>query len=102
MARKLSGIGAIVVLSVLSALLLRGCGPSIQTPAGGGKAELDLSKLIVCSIGDPNAPAGTFLENRVDHKMVRAFFDRTGRRIKGLTLDYVLTDFHEGLAAAGH
>jgi len=100
MARKLSGIGVIVALSVLSGLLLRGCGPSIQTPAGGGKAELDLSKLIVCSIGDPNAPVGTLLENKVVPKTVWAFFDRTGRRIEGLTLDYVLTDFHEGLAAA--
>jgi hypothetical protein len=103
MARKLSGIGAIVVLSVLSALLLRGCGdPAIQPPAAGAKAELDLSELIVCEIHDPNAPAGTFLENRIDRKMVRAFFDRTGRRVEGPDLGYVLCTFHEGLAAAYH
>jgi len=101
MAKRLTGIGAVVVLSILSGLLLRGCGPSIQAPAGGGMADLDLSKLVVWTTFDSNVVV-PLRDGYGRAKLVSTFYDRTGRRIEGMTIDYVLTDFHEGLAAAWH
>jgi len=106
--RKLSGIGAIVVFSVLSGLLLCGCGPSIQAPAAGsGQAELDLSCLLVWETQDTKVVVHRRL-NRGGYKRVQAFYDRTGRRIEGLKLGYMLGGvwwqgqaiFSDGLASA--
>ncbi|HUT60370.1 MAG TPA: WG repeat-containing protein [Phycisphaerae bacterium] len=102
MVRTVPGLGALVLASALPLLLVCGCGPSTKVAAGEGPKELDLSRLIVWHTQDCDVVTS---RSRGLYKTIQTFYDRSGRRLDGLKLGYLVeshsqTHFSEGLTVA--